>query len=161
MVKKIKHIVAISLLLNIFISTLGINIFTDTCTSMQLTDVTINIDNDSQISCSNCLTSIEETCCSSVMDDHKSCVAESGDLYATEFESNCCSNETEFVKLTFDSEYSVSKILVQTNLQVLEFLGCDFFELPYSLKQSFYKFKSGISPPYTSTYIHFICSMLE
>ncbi len=146
------RILAILLSLALISSTLGINVYSHICHSQDRVDVSI-FQSQSTEDCSYCQ-SKENTCC---IETKKCC-----ETTKSEKEKSCCEHKSEFVKLDFDTinydkiSIDLIKFVISENLFTYLVKSPD---LSYLFKPD--RHFSGISPPFSKSFLHFISLMIE
>lgn len=145
-----KHrISALLLALTLLSSAIGINIFTHTCQSMGRVDISL-FSADNSHACSFCQP-MEKSCCSS---ESKSC--------SSMQDGECCLHDTEYIKLDFDTTISeiISKIIIPISFESINYSDFQTNHATYHVIKPEKHF-SGISPPFSKHFIHFISLMIE
>lgn len=145
------RILSVALSLIMLSSSLGINIYSHICHSMGRVDISI-ISADSLEHCSICMADGTLSC-----EIQKSCC----DKEDSKQKKKCCEHKSSFHKLDFDSinyesiTLSVSQELISSVIpQIMSSLN-----LCGTLKPD--KHFSGISPPFSKNYLHFISMLIE
>ncbi len=137
---------ALVLILSICISSLGINVHTHICHSRGSVDISI-FEVHENGSCSICL-EVNESCC----------IEQAKELS----KDTCCEHKISFLKLLIET-LTIEKYI--TSIDSYQNISLDYFNI-FELSNIFITQKiathySGISPPVTNNFLHFISSLKE
>ncbi len=167
MKKLTKNIVAVILSMSLLLSMVGINLSVHTCKATNITDVSLIFHNSSNgdhtTECPTYSLDEQEHACHTETVASDCCSMEQipDDLLSIEGD-NCCIEFFEFFQAKYELA-TITEIDLSVLSSVLYIVEADFFSLLYTPEKpnKVLSHHSGISPPYISTYIYFIASILK